>query len=902
MTKMNRRKFQIAPLAVLLLIAMLMVGSGVDATAAAGGSGGFRALSGPAAATFRLPDDVALVQRFVLARYGLVYERYQQFYGEAHAEVLGGQLTLYKDGTGTTRLVIGAHYPDITPTNAVLLSAVEARRIVAGDIGAAGQRFVDLMIHPATGRYFYRVETRRADSRWIHWIDAGDGRVLNKFDALAEDCGSLTAPCGFGVAYDDGDSTDLKDLSGLTTFDGSEFLLQSPPEVSDANGKTYQRQETHDQGSSRRPFLGPIATDDDDEWVLPGDESPAQPALVDAQYYADVTDDYYLQVHGYDWVASGDADPDHDIQAMVIHAHYSKDYNNAFWNGSYVALGDGDQEIFRELTSLDVVGHELTHGVTDFTSNLIYEDESGALNESFSDILGNSIEFFAEAAGREPATTLEPDWYIGEDIYLPEKGTAAPGFRNMADPEEDGDPDHYSERQVGGGDNGGVHTNSGIPNHAYYLLVNGGLNASCASPDDHNSAHCSDGDEDDNLEVTAIGLADAERIFFLAFIGLPENAVMCDARLASEAAADSLFGASSQQRQSTTDAWVAVGLTDAVCGVTDATPTVSIVNPEDGSTVSGTVTIQIDAQDAEDAAGTLTVEWNVDGGTWQSATYNSDTGYYEASWDTTTVDDGAHTINARATDSAGNVGSDSNNVTVDNVDDPPTASIVNPQDGSTVSGTVTIQVEATDDRDAEGTLTVEVSIDGGAWQLTSYNSSTGYYELDWDTTTLEDGTQHTIDARATDSGGNTTYAAQVTVTVDNSTPSGNENDMYVWAIDFAQKDYGPGGSLHDLMTTVTIRRDTDADGVAESTDDPVADASVKMTLTHDTDGDGVFECGTDDDCWNFGGTTDSAGQVTFTLKFAPTGDYEALVTDVTHSTFTWNPALDADNPDYYTLQ
>ncbi len=91
--------------------------------------------------------------------------------------------------------------------------------------------------------------------------------------------------------------------------------------------------------------------------------------------------------------------------------------------------------------------------------------------------------------------------------------------------------------------------------------------------------------------------------------------------------------------------------------------------------------------------------------------------------------------------------------------------------------------------------------------------------------------------------------------------------MYVWDIAFSQKDYGPGGSFHDLMTTVTIQSDSDGDGVAESGDSTVSDASVSITLTHDTDGDGAFECGTpDDNCENLGGTTDSSGQVTFTLK------------------------------------
>jgi hypothetical protein len=109
------------------------------------------------------------------------------------------------------------------------------------------------------------------------------------------------------------------------------------------------------------------------------------------------------------------------------------------------------------------------------------------------------------------------------------------------------------------------------------------------------------------------------------------------------------------------------GLIDALAAVQgcgDRPPAVSIVSPAEGSTVAGTVPVQIDATDTEDPTGSLTVEWNVDGAGWQPAAYDSGSGYYEASWDTSTVGDGSHTINARATDSASNEGSDSNSVTV----------------------------------------------------------------------------------------------------------------------------------------------------------------------------------------------------------------------------------------------
>jgi bacillolysin len=391
----------------LALMVMLVTIPG-PATAAAPNASGFRALSGDTAANFVVPSDMRLVRSFYLATYGLTYERYQQYYGTA--QVLGAQITLYRDEAGTITTVIGAHYPDIVPTNVIGLSEAAARARVERDIGAEGQRNVDLLINPTTGRYFYRLETRRFASRWFHWIDAGNGQVLNKYNGIAH-------ADGIGV------KGDTKDMSGLTTLhdtsghgaSGSHWDLFS----------TDNRQQTYDYGN-KDPFIYYV-TDEDNHWdlVTSDGQSPGHPALVDAQYYAKVTDDYLSLSHSFDWINSGCG-----YTAMQSIAHYNKNYNNAFWNGTYTVYGDGDGEIFRELSGgLDVVAHEHTHGVTECTSNLIYQDESGALNESFSDMLGTSAEFYAEENLLEPSAAA--DWFIGEDVYLPTDDE--PGFRNMAD-------------------------------------------------------------------------------------------------------------------------------------------------------------------------------------------------------------------------------------------------------------------------------------------------------------------------------------------------------------------------------------------------------------------------------------------------------------------------------------
>ncbi|MHC4323655.1 MAG: S8 family serine peptidase [Planctomycetota bacterium] len=215
------------------------------------------------------------------------------------------------------------------------------------------------------------------------------------------------------------------------------------------------------------------------------------------------------------------------------------------------------------------------------------------------------------------------------------------------------------------------------------------------------------------------------------------------------------------------------GLVNAVAAVAgqdefdpvDDPPSVEITDPSDDETISGSsVTV---TADASDDYGVAQVEFFVDGVSIGVDT----TAPYSIKWDITFVDYDSYTITATATDTVSQIKTDSVTVTIDNLDEPPTATIIHPDDSSTVSGIVTIQVDATDAEDAEGDLTVEVSLDSGGWALASYNLASGYYELGWDTTGLTDETPHTIDARTTDNGANITNATQVTVTVDNPTPS-----------------------------------------------------------------------------------------------------------------------------------
>ncbi len=187
--------------------------------------------------------------------------------------------------------------------------------------------------------------------------------------------------------------------------------------------------------------------------------------------------------------------------------------------------------------ALDVVAHELTHGVTEFTSNLIYRNESGALNEAFSDMMGASAEFFFQPAGNGP---LKADYVLAEDVVTPG------GLRSMENPGAHDDPDHYSRRFLGAADNGGVHINSGIPNQAFYLAIEGGTNRTSG------------------LGVQGVGGANREqieKIFYRAFTQmLPSDATFSVARAATIQASRDLYGANSAAERAVTQAWTAVGV------------------------------------------------------------------------------------------------------------------------------------------------------------------------------------------------------------------------------------------------------------------------------------------------------------------------------------------------------
>ncbi|WP_447802636.1 M4 family metallopeptidase [Pseudomonas serbica] len=202
---------------------------------------------------------------------------------------------------------------------------------------------------------------------------------------------------------------------------------------------------------------------------LEGQAASGDPAVDEAYDALGASYDFFWKVLGRDSI-------DNKGFALIGSVHYGQDYENAFWNGSQMVFGDGDGEIFERFTrSLDVVAHELTHGVVESEAGLVYADQSGALNESLSDVFGVLTKQYLLQQTAEQA-----DWLIGADLLTPRiKGI---GLRSMAHPGtayddpllgKDPQPDHMRKFVITQEDNGGVHINSGIPNRAFYLAAKG---------------------------------------------------------------------------------------------------------------------------------------------------------------------------------------------------------------------------------------------------------------------------------------------------------------------------------------------------------------------------------------------------------------------------------------------
>lgn len=228
-----------------------------------------------------------------------------------------------------------------------------------------------------------------------------------------------------------------------------------------------------------------------------------------------------------------------DTRGMKLDStvHYGEDYNNAFWNGTQMVYGDGDGEIFQRFTkSIDVIGHELTHGVTQYEAALEYEGQPGALNESFSDVFGSLVKQYALKLKADKA-----DWLIGAGLFTNKiKGVA---LRSMKEPGsayndptigKDPQPGHMKNYVETASDNGGVHINSGIPNRAFYLAA---------------------------MELGGYAWQKAGKIWYIALTErLRERSNFQKAANSTYEVAGTLFGKGSREQNVVENAWQKVGI------------------------------------------------------------------------------------------------------------------------------------------------------------------------------------------------------------------------------------------------------------------------------------------------------------------------------------------------------
>jgi Zn-dependent metalloprotease len=479
------------------------------------------------------------VRRDDLVVPGRIHERYDQFH--RGVRVVGADVAEQLN-RGQMVSAFGNVYEGIDVETTPSIEADVARAAVEARAGVEIGRVPELVILPrgegadVAFLLAWRVRAATAGDVREYFVDARDG-------SIAWDYSDMKTQSAVGRGQ--GVLGDTKKIS--VSSSGGQFVATDrlrPPAINtyDMRGD-YQRTIRY-LNEIIQLTANDLAADSDNTWT--------DGANVDAHVYAGYTYDYYFKRFG-----RRGLDNNNLALINIVHPARRQDFlqnfplvpdfslNAGYYGDGLMVYGEGlpagftagGQTVDYFSGALDIVSHELTHGVTQYTSNLIYLNESGALNEAFSDIMSTAVEFFFQPAGNG---ALRADYLEGEDVFRPG------GIRSLADPQAYGDPDHYSRRFTGTADNGGVHINSGIPNHVFYLAIEGGTNRTSG------------------LSVQGVGGANREqieRVFYRAFTQmLPANATFSVARAATLQSARDLFGANSAAERALTQAWTAVGV------------------------------------------------------------------------------------------------------------------------------------------------------------------------------------------------------------------------------------------------------------------------------------------------------------------------------------------------------
>jgi len=494
---------------------------------------------------------------------GRQHERLDQYY--KGVKVFGGEAIRETDGQ-VTRSMTTSLYSGIQLDTNPRLSGADAVRVFRRETGATdvGALRPELMIFPrrdGTYALVYRVTAFVETELPVVFVNAQNGAVELRYNNLRTQQATALAGNGVLVSQNIGVATDQKKVS--VTLQGSTY--QAWDQMRPVPIKTYDLKgnltRTKDLVAGRTAFVAAdlAANTSTTGWL--------DPVVVDGHTYMGWTYDYYAKRIGWKGYDGG------NFRAVmaIVHPAYRADftkygssdqsiyYMNAFFCGScganredimmfgeglptgYYTVPDG-QYLDYWVAALDVVAHEYTHGVTSYTSNLIYLNESGALDEAFSDVMSISVRFYLRPAG---SGLLYADYTQGRDCARASRPGSQNGIRNLADPGALGDPDHYSNRYTGTADNGGVHTNSTIAGHAFYLAIEGGTNRTSG------------------LSVQGVGATSREQVekaFFRGFTTLPSNATFSQARAKTIQAARDIYGAGSNAERAITQAWTAVGV------------------------------------------------------------------------------------------------------------------------------------------------------------------------------------------------------------------------------------------------------------------------------------------------------------------------------------------------------
>jgi Zn-dependent metalloprotease len=452
---------------------------------------------------------------------GSEHVRFNRTY--AGLPVIGGDLVVHSRNGAFKAMNLGQARPIELPTVPTIdgdQAAVAAGAQFGTDFeGSPGRSLVVYARGKGVARLAWQVhlQNQRADMTYI--VSARDGAILDAWSNR-----ETAAAAGTGRTLYSGDVV-------LTTNKiATGYELRDP-----SRGNSYVL-----DGSTSRTS-GQVYKDADNSWGNHA-ASDAASAAADAQYGMATTWDFYLSAFGRRGIAN-------DGKGAYSRVHYGRKYANAYWSDGCFCMtyGDGDGSVLGSLVSLDIAGHEMSHGVTARTAGLIYSGESGGLNEANSDILGTMVEFQANNASDTP------DYMIGEKIFKANVDGSATqqALRRMYNPMLDGGSPNCWYAGIGNLD---VHYSSGVANHFFYLLAEGNGKKTFSGVD-HTSPTCN------GMSVAGIGRAKAQQVWYRALtVYFTSTTDYAAARVATIAAANDLYGANSTEAQAVAAAWSAVGV------------------------------------------------------------------------------------------------------------------------------------------------------------------------------------------------------------------------------------------------------------------------------------------------------------------------------------------------------